>query len=218
MSSKTVLLITRGNENTQNLSDDIRRIVSSFKKNEIDLSPERVSGIEYLLSLDLSYMNERMIYDKDFANHDECNKAIIEYKKFLIICFYLWGKSEFIVPCTAVDKVWHHHVFDMRQYHMDCMRIFGFIIFHNPRYKIPIEEYPSFQEPYYNKVLTSYHKIFGYGAPKMIWNESAISGGGTTCSYCGEYECREMCRQTSNNQSSSSNKNTESTCCGCVLL
>eukprot|EP01083_Nonionella_stella_P162417 533213_1 len=113
---------------TDNLSETLMCIVSSFKKNGLDLSSERVSGIKYLLSLDLSCMNERMIYDKDFTNYSECNKAIIEYKKFLVIVLFLRRQITFIVPYVAVDKVWHHHIFDMNQYQMDCEDIWFCVI------------------------------------------------------------------------------------------
>eukprot|EP01083_Nonionella_stella_P294287 1000533_1 len=129
-------------------------------------------------------------------------------------------QSPFIVPCVAVDKVWHHHIFDMKQYQIDCMRIFCFVFLHNPRYNIPIEQYPSFQEPYYNKVLGSYQNIFGYNAPKTVWSEIAISGGGTWCSTCGGdigngpcWKCDQPSSHSTSNKVSRSNNSNQG--CGC---
>jgi hypothetical protein len=37
-----------------------------------------------------------------------------------------------IVPSEEVDQFWHAHILDTKRYALDCERLFGFVLHHNP--------------------------------------------------------------------------------------
>jgi len=52
-----------------------------------------------------------------------CEFAEQEYKRFLALKYFY--PKETLVPNKLVDEFWHAHILDTRNYHMDCLKIFG---------------------------------------------------------------------------------------------
>ncbi|PSJ81266.1 glycine-rich domain-containing protein [Neisseria iguanae] len=63
---------------------------------------------------------------------EELNTAIQYYKNFLFLKKKYITVMPIIVPSLEVDKIWHHHILDTRQYHSGCMNIFGYYFHHYP--------------------------------------------------------------------------------------
>jgi len=59
-----------------------------------------------------------------------CTLAEIEYRRFLTLKRLV--VSLLIVPNRLMDKFWHFHILDTRNYHADCMVLFGKYLHHYP--------------------------------------------------------------------------------------
>jgi hypothetical protein len=55
-----------------------------------------------------------------------------EYRRFLALCKMYPGEP--IVPSMSLDKVWHQHILNTRQYANDCGDYFGYFLHHTPRH------------------------------------------------------------------------------------
>ncbi|EEY91321.1 hypothetical protein Q8G42_00855 [Acinetobacter lwoffii] len=63
-----------------------------------------------------------------------CEFAEQEYKRFLALKYFY--PKETLVPNKLVDEFWHAHILDTRNYHMDCLKIFGAYLHHYPYFGI----------------------------------------------------------------------------------
>lgn len=60
----------------------------------------------------------------------KADSAISQYKSFLLLKSK--NRSARIVPSKLVDQVWHQHILDTKKYELDCLKIFGGTLHHNP--------------------------------------------------------------------------------------
>jgi len=118
--------------------------------------------------LDLSRFVPKLLKEepKSFPYEPLVWSAIVEYKRFLTL------KKKFpnleISPSPLVDKVWHMHILDTRQYMEDCDNIFGSYMHHAPSFN-PDEEEQHTMADRFRVTLDAYEKVFGKPAPENIW-------------------------------------------------
>jgi len=93
--------------------------------------------------------------------------AIVEYKRFLAL------KQKFptteIAPSPIIDKVWHMHILDTKQYMKDCNLIFGEYMHHYPSFD-PDEDEQIVMMDRYHRTLELYQQVFGFPATELIWS------------------------------------------------
>lgn len=83
------------------------------------------------------------------------NEAEREYRKFLYLA--ACNPEETVVPWTEdLDIFWHYHVLDTRKYTVDCERIFGYYLHHDPT--TPLR--PEFHRKAEEKTKSLYSKSF----------------------------------------------------------
>ena len=104
-------------------------IVYSYVK--ASLKPTRISPDE----LNLTSVREAVM-EKLGWTAERAEAAQTEYKRFLTL---LQKKPGFlVVPWSTVDghddldQFWHQHILDTAKYAVDCDRVFGYFIHHNP--------------------------------------------------------------------------------------
>ena len=68
----------------------------------------------------------------DDWNSDKFQIAVSEYKRFLTLKRLYPGLS--LSPTKLMDAVWHSHILDTKQYHLDCGRIYGKYLHHSPQF------------------------------------------------------------------------------------
>ncbi|MEA2570762.1 MAG: hypothetical protein QOI24_2763 [Acidobacteriota bacterium] len=82
-----------------------------------------------------------------------------EYQRFWVLCKMY--PTEPIVPSKAIDKVWHQHVLNTRQYDNDCQAYFGRFLHHTPRHPESVAET-------WASTLRRYAEAFGF-EPSEGW-------------------------------------------------
>jgi len=123
---------------------------------------------EFFSYLDLSRFVPKLLREESlsFPHAPIAWSSIVEYKRFLAI------KKNYpdleIAPSPLVDKVWHMHILDTKQYMKDCDYIFGSYMHHEPSFD-PDEKEQVEMAKRYRITLDAYEKIFGMTAPSNIW-------------------------------------------------
>ena len=86
---------------------------------------------------------EKMQQDNplDDWNSDKFQVAVSEYKRFLTLKKLYYGLS--LSPTKLMDAIWHSHILDTKQYHLDCGRIFGKYL--HPPLVVVVEKISSLQ-------------------------------------------------------------------------
>lgn len=84
---------------------------------------------EKIKSLDLTYLEDRLIKAEKWLKEDAI-ESVRRYKKFLYLI--LKHPNVTFVPDEDIDEVWHAHILHTKQYHRDCLNIFGRFIHHRP--------------------------------------------------------------------------------------
>jgi len=140
---------------------------------------------EFFSYLDLSRFVPKLLKEESqsFPHASVAWSAIVEYKRFLLL------KRKFpdleISPSPLVDKIWHMHILDTRQYMKDCDYIFGSYVHHNPSFEADEEEQLVMADRY-SKTLEAYRLIFRINAPENIWPRIPTSeqvSAGAACFY-----------------------------------
>lgn len=78
-----------------------------------------------------------------------------------------WDATK-LSPSPAVDRAWHLHVLDTRNYASDCMAICNNVIHHDPDGGFDPEE----QRRRYEHTLTRYAQVFHQEPPIEVWPRS----------------------------------------------
>jgi hypothetical protein len=60
----------------------------------------------------------------------EADQAVALYRCFMKLC--AWYPDQPIVPCTAIDQVWHTHILDTGKYAADSQQAVGYFLHHFP--------------------------------------------------------------------------------------
>ena len=141
-----------------------------------------ITAIPEIAELDLS-MVKMKIMDKEEGlgwSFQECEKAEIEYKRFLTLIF-LYPK-EHIVPTKTMDKFWHFHILDTRKYYSDCINIFGIFIHHYPYLGMFGKDDEQKLNTSFERTKKLYKKTFGESI--FDYSSSCNNGGGGRCGRC----------------------------------
>lgn len=90
------------------------------------------SAEQAVRNLDLSMVKMKLMDKKEGLgwSREEADQAEVWYKRFLVLNLRHPGSS--IVPTGQIDKFWHQHILDTRQYAHDCQNIFGHFLYHFP--------------------------------------------------------------------------------------
>lgn len=97
------------------------------------MSPTINEASAYLQGLDLTYLVDTMCSDIYPLPRWEKNKAqdcMNRYKNFLFLFKKYPGET--FVPTKEIDECWHNHILFTKNYHHDCLHIFGFYLHHEP--------------------------------------------------------------------------------------
>lgn len=93
------------------------------------------------------------------------NKAIAEYKRFMVMCVVL---PEGASPSYVVDQVWHLHLTYTKSYWVDfCRNTLGKDVHHIPSKGGKDEEYRHIK--WYQDTLRHYEALFGIRPPQDVW-------------------------------------------------
>jgi hypothetical protein len=98
-------------------------------KMKIDLELAR----KYINQLDLAYIEQAMCassYPLPRWTMVDAKHCCQLYKNFLFL-----AKKHLpllLVPTREIDEFWHNHILYTKNYHQDCMQIFGHYLHHQP--------------------------------------------------------------------------------------
>lgn len=85
--------------------------------------------------------------------------AVEEYLKFMKLKFFNNDfNAELLSPSPIVDKVWHLHILDTKNYARDCIELFGAVIHHNPLGG----ENLNMRNLRYSRTINAYKQNFGF--------------------------------------------------------
>jgi len=94
------------------------------------LPRSRLDPCVALLDLTRIRMKLRDVSEGEGWPAEVCSLAELEYRRFLTLKRFLFSFP--IVPNRLMDKFWHFHILDTRNYHDDCSRLFGQYLHHYP--------------------------------------------------------------------------------------
>jgi hypothetical protein len=75
-------------------------------------------------------VNHRLYDGARPLNEDEIEQGLAEYRVFLQHHKAIGAPEQFEVPSYLVDRVWHAHMCETKQYRADCISYFGKIVEH----------------------------------------------------------------------------------------
>lgn len=108
-----------------------------------------------------------------------------EYRKFLAL--QLMRPGAVIVPCKAVDEMWHRHILDTAAYREDCQAIFGRFLDHYPYFGMRNETEAEELLDAYADTLDLYRDAFGE-PPAGSW---VADGDAARCRrQCAPMKCK----------------------------
>lgn len=81
------------------------------------------------INLDLEYVEKKLVNNLGWSSK-KAKEGIRRYKNFLLLILK-YPKIHFS-PTRDIDEVWHNHILFTREYHQDCMKIFGKYLHHSP--------------------------------------------------------------------------------------
>lgn len=94
---------------------------------------ELQAALNYIEQLDLSYISQAMCATSyplprwTLADAKHCEQL---YKNFLILIKKY--PHDHLVPSRDIDEFWHNHILYTKNYHQDCLKIFGHYLHHEP--------------------------------------------------------------------------------------
>lgn len=94
--------------------------------------PDFAAAKQYIDALDLTYIVNRMSAKPKITGWTKqeatlCSKM---YKNYLLLIKKYPDKI--IPPSKQIDEFWHEHILHTKQYHKDCLQIFGHYLHHEP--------------------------------------------------------------------------------------
>lgn len=87
----------------------------------------------YVDTLDFNYIIETMCaptYPLPRWTVSDATYCAQLYKNFLLLQKKYSGIP--LVPTREIDEFWHNHILFTKNYHLDCLNIFGFYLHHEP--------------------------------------------------------------------------------------
>lgn len=78
--------------------------------------------------LEIVLLKESAVNDPTPLTEEQITQDILEYREFLRT--RKLNPDQNIVPPVHVDRVWHLHMVQTRQYREDCIAYFGYILDH----------------------------------------------------------------------------------------
>jgi hypothetical protein len=137
--------------------------------------------------LDLSNVKRKLAHAEEGPGLDQSTIDLMEaeYRKFLAL--HLIHPLDAIVPCGAVDQMWHRHILDTAAYRADCDAIFGQFLDHFPYFGMRGGDDAQALADAYTDTLQHYRDAFGE-PPVGTW----ISSDASKCSRtnCKPQSCR----------------------------
>ena len=59
-------------------------------------------------------------------------EAVEQYKRYLWLIHQYQKKYKFLPPSAEIDFIWHAHILDTKAYAIDCKKMFGQTLHHDP--------------------------------------------------------------------------------------
>jgi hypothetical protein len=87
----------------------------------------------YIAQLDLTYIVKAMCapdYPMPRWTLEDAEHSLVLYKNFLMLLKEY--PREGLVPTREIDEFWHNHILYTKNYHRDCLHIFGHYLHHEP--------------------------------------------------------------------------------------
>lgn len=94
------------------------------------LSKSRLDPGVALLDLTRLHLKLRDPFEGEGWPLEVCTLADLEYRRFLTLKRLFFSTP--IVPNRLIDKFWHAHILDTRNYQADCLQLFGEFFHHYP--------------------------------------------------------------------------------------
>ena len=108
--------------------------------------------------------------------------AVHEYRRFLSLC----GQGIARVPSPIVDKVWHFHILDTRNYAPSVEKFVGKMVHHSPSFK-KTDQSSQRLAKLYRQTLTDYLQAFGTPDPRFWSSPKSIDNKELLC------DCDDCC-------------------------
>jgi len=95
-------------------------------------------GLPVLPTFEQHFIEEALLinhrqFDGVPLTREEARKAIDEYRKFWQAHKFAGAPDDFAVPGLLIDRVWHTHICETKQYAYDCQQYFGKFFHHSSR-------------------------------------------------------------------------------------
>lgn len=132
-------------------------------------------------------------------NLERIDTAIEDYRRYMAITKALGGYQ--LVPNGEIDRIWHEHILDTRQYAADCTELFGGFLHHYPYFGMRNESDSSNWQSASSLSQNFWQRIFG----ESLYDESAAMKCPQACPGKPEVEMHAMkCPQACPNGSQAS--------------
>lgn len=84
-----------------------------------------------IADLDLEKVTKRLVNAEGWKPK-RAQEAVTQYRNYLWL-IKKYGAEQPLPPSLDIDEVWHAHVLHTREYHVDCEKIFGRYLHHDPQ-------------------------------------------------------------------------------------
>lgn len=144
-----------------------------------------ITAISQIDELNFAMLKLKLMDKEEGENWtcEMCDNAEWKYKMFLKL-IYLYP-CESIVPDKEIDKFWHYHILDTRDYIEMTIRIFGKYIHHYPYFGLNSEADKIELQKCFQKTQNLFEKHFGYS----LLNANGCNSDGDDSSTCSS-SCR----------------------------
>lgn len=150
--------------------------------------------IEQKTLIEIEQLNFQMLkmklMDKDDGEgwtYQECENAEWKYKMFLKL-IYLYP-NESVVPDREMDKFWHYHILDTRDYITITSKIFGKYIHHYPYFGLNGAEGKQDLKNCFDRTQTLLKKHFNFSLKTQSSSCTSGDDDGSDSSTCAS-RCR----------------------------
>ncbi len=122
-------------------------------------------AINYINSLDLSYLSERLVNKHQWELKD-AEDSVRRYKNCLILLVKYPGTA--FIPTPDIDEVWHAHILHTKEYLRDSKEIFGRFLHHDPVTTKTTDERKQEMNHNYIKLAQLYEREFHELYPQYL--------------------------------------------------
>lgn len=158
----------------------IRRTLNVRTNAYSKLSTRDKEFIDRLDSFEAPYLEEKLLTDGEFQNHEEYQNAFKEFKKYVALSRFANGLPLGMMS-NKVDAVWHQFILFTPQYHAFCDTFLGEYLHH-----IPETSHTQGSAEDGVNFVNGYKKLFG-DIPETWGIEMSCSQPKpcTSCTRCG---------------------------------